>query len=972
MSENDGSLPGNNHALRLLYKQLQTENIRLKQLLTSHGILYESDQESQQEEPPHPSTDQQSVSENHSSAGVNKLTKQSPLSERVSLFISYFCGRKDVYARQWRGKDGKIGYSPACKNEWIQGVCRKPKLKCADCSNSVYLPYDETAITDHLSGKCMIGVYPLLPDDTCGFLVIDFDEADWKADIRAMTATCANRNIPYAVEISRSGNGAHFWLFFQETIEASTARNFGSLLLSQTMQENARLQFSSYDRMFPNQDTMPKGGFGNLIALPFQKEAYKHGGCIFVDETLTPYPDQWTFLSSVHRISHLQIEAWMAKEHTSPLGELRHEEIEENPWMRNRAAPALSFNMPSTISCVEADRLYVPVDGLSQKAQNHIKRLAAFRNPAFYKAQAMRLPVWNKPRIICCAEYVDRYLCLPRGCKDAFCSLAAQSGTSVHWKDARCAGRTIEVDFHGSLREEQLLALDALIREENGVLSATTAFGKTVIAAALIAQKRVNTLILVHRTQLMQQWKERLSEFLVIRETLPDAQKHRGRKKHRDVIGIFGGGKDTRGGIIDIGIFQSMGSADEIKLWIGEYGMVIVDECHHVPAVSFENVIKAVKAKYIYGLTATPARQDGHHPILSMYLGPIRYQVDAKAQAKKRPFSHIMIPRFTGTRFHINAEEHMPIISQYYAQIILDDLRNHLITDDVLSCIKEGRNCLLLTERTKHVKVLAELLDKHIDGVITLTGGKTSKETAAQIDALRNAPLNRPLVICATGKYIGEGFDEPRLDTLFLTMPISWHGTLAQYAGRLHRLHVGKREVRVYDYIDSSEEMLERMYQKRLKGYASIGYQVSPDACDASVSGDIIYNQITFQRCFIDDISQARSSIVIVSPYTTLRRVNWLKNILTVAQSRGVSVTVYTRPAESFLDKNRQAAESAIHVLVETGITMQAREGIHQKFAVIDERIVWYGSVNLLSFSASQESIMRLVSGSVAKALRME
>ena len=973
-------LPESYEALCLLYRQVCDENKRLKQLLETHYIPYRNDIPedcSLQETPADDVSSEPSITE--SSASTQSLSKRSPLNERISLFLALFHGRADIYARQWRGKDGKTGYSPACKNEWQRGICGKPKVKCANCPNAEYLPYDATAVDQHLSGSRVLGVYPLYSDDTCHFLAIDFDEASWKTDVMALRAACFARGIPCAVEISRSGNGAHFWLFFDEPIQASLARSFGSMLLTQSMQENARLKFSSYDRMFPNQDTMPKGGFGNLIALPFQREAYQNGGSIFVDESLTPYPDQWTFLSSIQRIGRSQINVWMAQEHTPPLGDLHVDEPMETdgsawsaakPWVPIRRETPMELGLPQRLRCTMADRIYIPTEALSQKAQNHIKRLAAFRNPEFYKAQAMRMPVWNKPRVICCAEYEDSWLCLPRGCREALDTFATDGDMKLEWEDARYSGRSIDVCFRGTLREEQQLAFDALISHEEGVLSATTAFGKTVIGAALIGQRKVNTLILVHRTQLMQQWKERLSEFLDIHEVLPEMPKKRGRKKLRDLVGQYGDGKDTRSGVIDIAILQSMGKADEIKPWIFEYGMVIIDECHHVPAVSFEQVLKKVRARTIYGLTATPTRQDGHHPILNMYLGSIRYQVDAKAQAEKRPFTHVMIPRFTGARFSVSAKERMPPIGQYYVQILSDELRNHLIVDDVLTSVKEGRNCLLLSERTEHIKLLAELLGRQIDGVLTLTGGKTGAEASHQREALKDTPQDRPMVICATGKYIGEGFDEPRLDTLFLTMPISWHGTLAQYAGRLHRLHAGKREVRVYDYIDSGVEMLERMYHKRLKGYAAIGYHVAPDAADMAVGSDMIYNQDNFQKRFFEDIVSARESILIVSPYATLKRVRWLEGALGDAKRRAVSVTICTRPASAFQGRSKDAAETAIAALEALGVDVKCKTRIHQKFAVIDSRIVWYGSINLLSFGASQESIMRLVSGSVAEALR--
>ncbi|MDD2647191.1 MAG: phospholipase D-like domain-containing protein [Eubacteriales bacterium] len=355
-----------------------------------------------------------------------------------------------------------------------------------------------------------------------------------------------------------------------------------------------------------------------------------------------------------------------------------------------------------------------------------------------------------------------------------------------------------------------------------------------------------------------------------------------------------------------------------------------------------------------------------------MYLGDIRYRVDAKAQAEKRPFAHVMIPRFTGARFCLDQETKTPAIGQYYTQIMQDDLRNHMIVDDVLACVKEGRNCLLLSERTRHVEMLSDFLGKHVDNVLVMTGGKTNAETAEQMERLRNAPTDEPLVICATGKYIGEGFDEARLDTLFLTMPISWQGTLAQYAGRLHRLYEGKREARVYDYIDNNAEMLEKMYHKRLKGYSSIGYHVAAEHQSAVVGSDIIYDQNTFQERFLHDLDQSRKSIVIVSPYVTMRRIRWLETTFCKTMERRVLISVITRPANSFQGRSGENAQAAIDHLTKSGITVRCHEAIHQKYAIIDDMIVWYGSINLLSFGTSQESIMRLSSGSVARALRID
>ena len=328
-----------------------------------------------------------------------------------------------------------------------------------------------------------------------------------------------------------------------------------------------------------------------------------------------------------------------------------------------------------------------------------------------------------------------------------------------------------------------------------------------------------------------------------------------------------------------------------------------------------------------------------------------------------------MIPRFTGARFHLDDESKTPAIGQYYDQMTNDDLRNDLIIEDVLSCIKEGRSCLLLSERTRHVQILVERLRAQSIPVHVLLGGQTNAQMKIRMSDLRSAPSDTPPVICATGKFIGEGFDDARLDTLFLTMPISWRGTLAQYVGRLHRLHEGKCEVRVYDYIDNHAVMLEKMYHKRLKGYASIGYSVSTEQQDVALGSDIIYDQITFQERFLQDIAQARESVVIVSPYVTSKRVRWIEAALQPCTQKQVNVSIITRTPASLPVSSRKAGEIAIGLLRAYPIHIIFREGIHQKFAIIDGSIVWYGSINLLSFSTSQESIMRLHSSSIARAL---
>jgi superfamily II DNA or RNA helicase len=852
-------------------------------------------------------------------------------------------------------------------------VCQKPRIKCSICQHRKYIELDDAIIEAHLRGKIVVGIYPLTEDEKCYFLAFDFDEAEWEKDVAAVRAICHEHNIPIAVERSRSGNGAHLWIFFAEAISASLARKMGSALLTHAMSKRHEISFNSYDRLFPNQDTMPKGGFGNLIALPLQALPRKSHNTVFIDEQFLPYNDQWDFLRGIKKFSTDNVHALITRLGVdNDLGYLKVD-TEENPkpWERRTSPTKLTHvDFPKQLQIVKADMLYVEKEGCSQRALNHIKRLAAFKNPEFYKAQAMRMPTYNKPRVISCSDESEKHLVLPRGCATDLFALFDNINVSHSFSDKTNAGRMVQVEFSGILREEQQEAVAELLRHQDGVLAATTAFGKTVVAAKLIAERKVNTLILVHRKQLLAQWIMRLSEFLMINETIvavESAQK-RGRKKKLNIIGSFCAGKNQLSSIIDVAVMQSLYCADDIREHVKNYGMIIVDECHHVPAFSFEQIIKQANAKYIYGLTATPARKDGHHPIIFMYCGPIRFRVDALKQAQQRPFAHFVIPRFTSFCMPDEDKEQGFSIQDVYASIVHDEIRNQLIVNDVLRCHEAGRHCLVLTERTEHVKMLAKMLSQNNPNVIALTGGMSAKETTALLGKIAATAQDEALTIVATGKLIGEGFDEPRLDTLFLAMPISWKGTLQQYAGRLHRIYEGKKEVQIYDYVDVRVRMLERMYSKRLRGYAAIGYQAKGPAERCGTVNNI-YDKHSFFPIYRQDMEWAKKNILIVSPFVTQKRVIELLQILREALARKIKVTVVMRSAEDFTGKFRDSSAESIRTMLAAGIALQFKRKIHQKFAIIDQKIVWYGSINLLSFGYSEESVMRIVSASIAMEL---
>ncbi len=744
-------------------------------------------------------------------------------SEKLSIFMNLFRGRDDVFPKRWDNqKTGKSGYSPACHNEWVKGVCNKPHIKCGDCSRQAFVPVSEDIVCKHLAGENLgsykrdhtIGVYPMLKDETCWFLAVDFDKEHWKQDVTAYLNTCRIRNVPVSLERSRSGNGAHVWIFFKGPIAASDARKMAAALLTETMEHAPELGFESYDRFFPNQDTMPSGGFGNLIALPLQCQPREKGNSVFLNENFEPYVDQWKYLASIQRMTYQEV--MVIVEEASAKGKITGVRIslneeDEKPWdTRSSSAKVddlLGQKLPASLELVLSNQLFIAKKDLSSALINKFIRFAAFQNPDFYKAQAMRLSTFGKPRIIACSEDFPKYIGLPRGCIDEVLSLLNTLGIKPEFDDKRNIGNKIKAEFLGKLSIEQKYAVQKMLAHDTGVLAATTAFGKTVVAAHIIAARKTNTLILVYRKQLLDQWVERLRVFLDI----PENQ-----------IGIIGGGKREPTGIIDVALIQSLVQKNKVNDLVTHYGQLIIDECHHLSAVSFEAVTRASQAKYVLGLTATATRKDGHHPIIFMQCGPIRHKVDAKHQATLRPFGHKVIRRYT--LFQLPSSDRQPSIQEVYAAITKDTERNEMIFDDVLKVLEEKRTPLLLTERKDHAIMLAEKFTKFCKHVILMIGGQSAKQRASTKNHFDLISETEERLIIATGRYIGEGFDDSRLDTLFLTMPISWHGILAQYAGRLHRLHQSKKEVIIYDYVDQSIPVLSKMAEKRRKGYEKLGY----------------------------------------------------------------------------------------------------------------------------------------------------
>jgi superfamily II DNA or RNA helicase len=771
---------------------LQAENARLIALLESHGIEWRLPSEP---------------------APLGQEAEPSRLStvEKVALFRRLFRGRTDVYPIRWESKTtGKAGYAPACANEWRTGVCEKPRIKCGDCGNRLFLPLSDSVIYAHLAGEHTVGVYPLLGDDTCYFLAIDFDEAEWREDARAFVQSCDELGVPVALEISRSGQGAHAWVFFAGRVSGRDARRLGTAIISHACARARQLKLESYDRLFPNQDTMPKGGFGNLIALPLQKRPRESGCSVFVDANLRPHTDQWAFLAAIQPMAPHDIEPTILRA-TGGIHPLDVTFIDEEdlatPWKRETPSmKKLTGTMPKALSVTLANLIYFEKVQLPQALANRLIRLAAFQNPEFYKAQAMRMSVWDKPRVIGCAENYPQHIALPRGCLEAAQDLLRDNGIRCDLRDERHPGEPIDVNFVGTLRLDQEAAVTEMLHHDAGVLCAPTAFGKTVIAAALIARRGVNTLVLVHRTELLKQWQERLQTFLDV---------------GKGVVGTIGGGKAKPTGMIDIAVMQSLSRQGEVNSLMENYGQVIVDECHHIGAVTFDAILKRVKAKFVLGLTATPIRRDGQQPIIFMQCGPVRYTATKPASA---PHDLEVLPRSRFTRIDLPSDTGIQNVFRHLAN---DRSRTDAIAMEVRSAYEHGRKVLVLTERTEHLDAIQAALDGKIPSPFVLHGRMSRKSRASLIVALDALPPDVPRVLLATGKLVGEGFDHPPLDTLILAMPVSWKGTLQQYAGRLHREHAAKTNVRIIDFVDTGHPALLRMWDKRQRGYRAMGYRIA-------------------------------------------------------------------------------------------------------------------------------------------------
>ena len=934
----------------------------------------------------------------------SRIIPETITKDHAKFFYSMFKGRTDVYSKRAakpNAKTGKTGYYTQCWNFWKDGLCPKKKgvqIKCADCANQRYKQLTGDDLMNHLLGAkedCsdVIGIYPMLSNETCNFLVFDFDnhESDnlldddantgsgWVEEVNSMRMICMQNDVDVLVERSRSGKGAHIWIFFAEPIPASTARKFGDALLTKGAESVNQKTFQSYDRMLPAQDHMPAGGLGNLIALPLQGKALREGNSAFIDENWNACPDQWKQLQTVKKLSKASVEEKMKAWNHSALNFLAEdlggerensaedgEKEKSKPWEKKEKRFDTA-DVDGMLEITKANQIFVNNTNLKPRMQNQLRRLAAYSNPQYYKNQAMGFSVRGIPRIISCSSDIDHYICLPRGCEEALVHMAEQSGIAYTIQDCRQGGRVINVSFQGELYPEQKHAAEKMLAYDSGVLHAATAFGKTAVGAYLVAERKVNTLVLVHNTEIMKNWVEDFEKFLLIEEELPQYTTPKGRTKTRkSAIGRLSAIHNSITGIIDIAMISSLGKKGEIHELVKNYGMVIMDECHHGASQTAEEVLNEVNARYVYGLTATPKRDDGQEKKIFMQFGPVRYRYTAKDRAQKQGIGHFVYPRFTHLT-HVDGA--VMKINDANKLVIQSKLRNQQIIGDVTDCLAKKRTPLVLTKSREHAAYLYEHLCEKTDHIFLLHGGRGEKESALIRQQMKAVPEDETIVLVATGQYIGEGFNYPRLDTMMLTMPVAWQGNVEQYSGRLHRDYETKKDVIIYDYVDAHIKVLEGMYQKRLRTYKKMGYEICLNLTSEKQQANSIFDIKSYKSVFDKDLAEANREIVISSPGLNVPRVQaFIKQVNTV-QEKGVQIVVFTLSPECYPANRTEITRKLVRELEQAGIRVLPQEVLHEHYAVIDHEIVWYGSMNFLSAEKEEDNLMRVVSEEIAEEL---
>lgn len=918
-----------------------------------------------------------------------KRIKKFEVTDKIaSNFFMMFCrGRNDVYdLRYTNPKTGKNGYYTQCFNRWDRNchIKKKDSIRCKDCELRAYKPLTLSLIKAHMNGtdingNDVVAIYPMLENNFCQLLVFDFDnhakgaeqndhaniDNSWKDEVNALRSICRNLNIDAVVERSRSGQGAHLWIFFKEMIPARLARRFGFALLEKGAESVNLKSFKYYDRMIPTQDALPEGGLGNVIALPLQGMALRDGNSAFVDENWNAYEDQLKVLSGTKRLTKQEIEDYISLWYSSRITD--ESDGNEPPWDKNYEIESTSVN--DVVYIVLADRIYIDSTGMTNKTKRQLRRMAAFSNKQYFQNQAMDMPNYDESRFIYLGSDEGKYIVLPRGIREKILKAFDKAGIKYEIEDKRSEGRKLNISFKGELRDSQVTAVDKMLENDTGILHAATAFGKTVVCCDMIAKRGLSTLILVDRADLMNQWLQRLDEFLDINEELPEYQTKTGHtRKRKTLIGNLQGAHDTLTGIVDVAMIRSLKKKDGFHPMLKEYSQVYFDECHHAASDSAIEVLQEINARYVYGVTATPKRGDGKEKINEFLLGPIRYRFTAKDRAEEQNIDHLVYPRFTRTvkPHHLTKT---PYGNDAFELIRNNDVRDNQIIKDVIACVQAGRTPVVLTKYVDHAKKLSERLKAYADRTILLTGANGTKARRTQAEELNNVDASDSLILVGTGSLLGEGFDFPRLDTLFMATPVSGENVVEQYVGRLNRDYDGKENVIVYDYVDSHIPKFDKMYTARMKAYKKIGYELCVNIDGEKQKANAIYDIENYEEIYWRDLEEAKQTVIVSSPRLNNQKVNRIISVLGKQQEIGVKVTVVTWHPDAYKYGKDDVRMELLERLRKAGFEIRLVEESCEHYAVIDNEVVWYGSMNLLSKEDAEDNLMRVCSKDIAAEL---
>lgn len=830
-------------------KKLKEENQKLKDILKSNGYYYLDE---------------------------NILLNRN---DRLRIYMDYFKGRTDVYPYKYfnkkLNKDSFAAFN--CFNKFNYSCpITKGKMCNSNCSFYSPIPLTKEIIYNHLSqSKKAIGLYPILDDNTCYFLAIDFDDDYWFENLLSVYRSANKHGISCLMERSQSGNGGHLWFFFDKPIRASLARDLGDFLINDAMNNNKALNFKAFDRMFPNQDYLSNKGFGNFIALPLQCDALQQGNSIFINEYGQPIKKSYHHLLATPKVKEEQITQLLDTEKNTF----------KNYFSFNESLNTCLIDKPLEI--IENSMIHISKKGLSAKDLNSIRKLSSTYNPKFFENQKLHISNYNTPRVL--SEFIedDKIISIPRGLKQKFLKII-NTNLMTYKKEVQ-TGKDIDISFKGALRIDQQIAADLLTQNEIAILEAVPGFGKTIIALNIMATLQLSTLIIVQSKDLLNQWKSQIDEFI-------EYPKFKQKKDH--FIGEFNGSKKKLKYNIDIALIQSLSNISDYSA-LENYGLILIDECHHASNDTYRRVLRNIKAKYIYSFTATPKRKDKTDKITYMYLGNIAYKTDKKEMIHNRSFNQILMPRIT-TFKTISIDKTFTEISN---ELYKNNKRNYFIISDVQKEVKNEKNIIILTDRKEHINILYNMLQYENYDIYRMSGETPAKERTLIKEKLL---ISNKYILIATSQLIGEGFDLPSLNVMFITMPLSFEGRLIQYIGRLHREYQNKTDVIVYDYVDNNIKMLQNSFQNRLKTYKKEGYKII-DNNKITEFDKVIFNKSNYEYHLNSSMRSAKNSIHIFVNDCKLNRIQKLYSYFIDLISKGIKMYIiinkeYDNTVLSYLD----------------------------------------------------------------------